>query len=147
MVTQRTMQKLQLFLAGFPPQTKSTFMLLLLEDISFITLNHKMFTIISIKKKVMMIRTHKLLKYERSILLTTLEPTARIFFQALLYELGLFGFMRSLLEIVYGLLSNKRASSFCDHFSKEILLRWQITVNSKKQGKYSREETITRRFC
>lgn len=82
------MQKLQLFLAGFPPQTKSTVMLLLLEDISFITVNHKLFTIIRVKK-VMMIRTHKSLKYKRSVSLMKSEPTARInFFQALLYELG-----------------------------------------------------------
>lgn len=85
------MQKLQLFLAGFPPQTKSTVMLLLLEDISFITVNHKLFMIIRVRKKVMMIRTHKPLKYERSISLMTLESTAKIhFFQALLYELGSF---------------------------------------------------------
>lgn len=104
------MQKLQLFLAGFRPQTKSTVMLLLLEDISFITVNHKLFTIIRVKKKVMMIRTHKPLKYERSISLMTLEPTTRInFFQALLHELEFFGFMGSFLEIVYGLLRNKRA--------------------------------------
>lgn len=106
------MQKLQLFLARFPPQTKSTVMLLLLEDISFIMVNHKLFTIIRVKKKVTMIRTHKPLKYERSISLMTLEPTARInFFQALLYELKFFRFMGSFLEIVYGLLSNKKAGT------------------------------------
>lgn len=44
------MQKLQLVLAGFPPQTKSTVMLLLLEDTSFITMNHKLLTIIRVKK-------------------------------------------------------------------------------------------------
>lgn len=57
----------------------------------------------------MTIRTHKPLKYERPVSLMTLEPMARIhFFQALLYELGFFGFMESFLETVYGLLSNKR---------------------------------------
>jgi len=57
----------------------------------------------------MMIRTRKPLKHERCILLKTLEATARIHvFQALLYELFLFGFMLSFPETFNGLLSNQK---------------------------------------
>lgn len=71
--------------------------------------NRKLFTVIRFKK-IAMIRIHKPLKHERSILLKTLEATATIhFFRVLLYELVPFGFMVSFPVIVNGLLSNKRA--------------------------------------
>lgn len=48
------------------------------------------------------------MKYERSVLLMTLEQMARIhFFQALLYEPGFFGFMGSFLETVYVYLATR----------------------------------------